>query len=119
MFLICIFTDVDRPASIATFGAAGVVGGGGGHQHHLSPLHSNSGAGNTSNFYSEHFGHQQLRHPIDDNGNLFSSSYPASVASEPPQQHIRLQSPPHRLNHRNRSIQHNQQYETGMCHCSF
>lgn len=100
-----VFADVDRAASITMFGG-GVVGG---HQN-LSLLGS-GGNGNTSNFYTEHFGHQQHRHQVDDTGSLFSSSYPVSVTSEP--QHIRLQSPPHRLNHRNRNLHHNQQFETG------
>ncbi|KAE9533806.1 hypothetical protein AGLY_008885 [Aphis glycines] len=95
--------DVDRAASIPMFG--------GGNQH-VSSLHNTSSNSNNSNFYHENFvQHQQHRHQVDDNSGLFSS-YPVPAASEP--QHIRLQSPPHRLNHRNRNLHHNQQYETGM-----
>lgn len=104
--LVYLFADIDRAASITTFGG-GCVGG----QQNLS-LHGNSGNGNTSNFYSEPFGHQQHRHQVDDTGSLFSSSYSVPAVSEPAQ-HIRLQSPPHRLNHRNRNLHQNQQFETG------
>lgn len=101
--LVYVFVDVDRASSTTTFGGGAV----GGHQN----LHGSSGNGNTSNFYSEPFGHQQHRHQVDDTGSLFSSSYPVPATSEP--QHIRLQSPPHRLNHRNRNLHQNQQFETG------
>ncbi|XP_015377633.1 PREDICTED: ETS-like protein pointed, isoform P2/D, partial [Diuraphis noxia] len=94
--------DIDRASSISMFG--------GGNQH-LTSLHNTGGNNNNSNFYHENFvQHQQHRHQVDDNSGLFSSAYPVPAASEP--QHIRLQSPPHRLNHRNRNLHHNQQYET-------
>jgi len=103
LFLIYIFTDIDRASSIPMF-----VGG----NQHLSSLHNTGGNNNNSNFYHENFvQHQQHRHQVDDNSGLFSSAYPVPAVSEP--QHIRLQSPPHRLNHRNRNLHHNQQYETG------
>jgi len=103
MILFYIFADVDKASSIPMFG--------GGNQH-LSSLNNTSGNSNNSNFYHENFvQHQQHRHQVDDNSGLFSSGYPVPAASEP--QHIRLQSPPHRLNHRNRNLHHNQQYETG------
>jgi len=103
LLLFYIFADVDRASSIPMFG--------GGNQN-LSSLHNTSGNSNNSNFYHENFvQHQQHRHQVDDNSGLFSSGYPVPAASEP--QHIRLQSPPHRLNHRNRNLHQNQQYETG------
>lgn len=102
-----VFTDADRAASIAMFGGG----------QHLSSLHSSSDNcsdnSNTSNFYSDSFAQQQHRHQTDENGGLlFSSAYPVPIAPEP-QPHIRLQSPPHRLNHRNRNLHHNRQYESG------
>jgi hypothetical protein len=82
---------------------------GGNGQLHPSSLHGVNSNG-ASSFYSENFGQQQNRHQLDD---MFSSAYPVPPVASEPQQHIRLQSPPHRLNHRNRNLHHGQQYETG------
>lgn len=63
---------------------------------------------NVNNFYPENFAQQQHhRHQVNDGNDrgLFSSGYPVPTPSEP--QHIRLQSPPHRLNNPNRNRHHN------------
>lgn len=88
IFRFWIFADADRATSISMLGGTGA-------QNSFPSSHTN-GNSNASNFYPENF--PQF------------SPYPGPLSSEP---HIRLQSPPHRLNHRNRNIHQNQQYETG------
>lgn len=111
-FFVRFFADADRATSIAMFG--GSVAG----AQSLTSLHGSSGGGNASNstFYPENFVQHQprLHHGDEDGHNPFSSGYhPVPVASEP-HQHIRLQSPPNRLNHRNRHLNHHSQraYDT-------
>lgn len=88
-----VFADIDRATSISMFGGTAV-------QNSFPSSQTNgNGNSNASNFYPENF--PQF------------SAYPVPDTSEPQHPHIRLQSPPHRLNHRNRNLQQNQQYETG------
>lgn len=78
-------------------------------QHVLSSSHGNGGTDNATNLYTDSDGYVQ-RQQIDNDGGrgLFSSGYPEATET----QHIRLQSPPQRLNHRNRNLHQNQQYNT-------
>lgn len=109
VFLFWFGVDADRATSIS------LIGGG---QHLSSSSHiggngNNSDASSASSFYLDNFAPH--RHQVDNNNGIglsFSSVYPMPIGQEL-QPQIRLQSPPHRLNHRNRNVLQGQQYESG------